>query len=60
MERKSAKEICLFVRDEKSGRFLFNPEALEALGISPTKVQQRGYALKQSAAVTEAVDVTAD
>jgi hypothetical protein len=31
MERKSDEEICLFVRDEQTGRFLFNAKALRAL-----------------------------
>ena len=44
--RDSNEEICLFVRDEQTGRFLFNAEALQALGIKPTEAQQRGYPTK--------------
>jgi len=37
MKPKLDEEICLFVRDEQTGRFLFNAEALEleALRINP-------------------------
>ena len=54
MERKSDEEICLFVRDEQTGRFLFNTKALQALGINPVEAQQRGYALKEQCALAEA------
>lgn len=55
--RKPGEEICLFVRDEQTGRFLFNAKALQALGISPVAAQQRGYPLKgQSSALAEAVE----
>jgi hypothetical protein len=37
MERKSDEEICLFVRDEQTGRFVFNAKALRALGINPVE-----------------------
>jgi hypothetical protein len=61
MERKTDEEICLFVRDEQSGRFLFNANALRALGINPVEAQQRGYPLKEQAASVETVkDFTAD
>ena len=53
MQRKSNEEICLFVRDEQSGRFLFDARALQALGIDPVKAQQRGYPLKDVAEATE-------
>jgi len=55
MERKADEEICLFVRDEQTGRFLFNAKALQALGISPVKAQQRGYPLNEKSALAEAV-----
>ena len=47
VDRKSDEEICLFVRDEQSGRFLFNAKALQASGINPVEAQQRGYPLKE-------------
>ena len=53
MQRKSNEEICLFVRDEQSGRFLFDARALQALGIDPVKARQRGYPLKDVAEATE-------
>jgi hypothetical protein len=46
MEGKSGEEICLLVRDEQTGRFLFNAMALQALGINPVEAMQRGYPLK--------------
>ena len=55
METQLDEEICLFVRDEQSGRFLFNAKALEALGINPVEAQQRGYPLKEESALAEAV-----
>jgi hypothetical protein len=60
METKSDEEICLFVRDEQSGRFLFNATALRALGINPVEAEQRGYPLKKQSALAETVkDFTA-
>jgi hypothetical protein len=60
MERKSDEEICLFVRDERTGHFLFNAKALRALGINPVEAQQRGYPMKeQSALAEEAEDLIA-
>ena len=50
MERKSDEEICLFVRDELSGRLLFNAKALQAL---PVEAQKRGYPLRNVAEATE-------
>jgi hypothetical protein len=40
--RKSDEEIVLFVRDEQTGRFLFNGRAVRALGLDPIQLQ-RGY-----------------
>ena len=60
MVRKSGEEICLFIRDERTGRFLFNAKALRALGINPVEAQQRGYPMKeQSALAEEAEDLIA-
>jgi hypothetical protein len=42
MGKKSGEEICLFVRDEQTGRFLFNAKALQALGINPVEAQNVG------------------
>jgi hypothetical protein len=42
MERKSDEETDLFVRDERTRRFLFNAKALRALGIEPAEARQRG------------------
>ncbi len=55
MERKADEEICLFVRDEQTGRFLFNTKALQALGINPAEAEQRGYPLQEQSALDEAV-----
>jgi len=55
MVTQSDEEISLFVRDEQSGRFLFNPKALQALGINPVEAQQRGYRLKEQSALADAV-----
>ena len=52
MERVSDEEICLFVRDEQTGRFLFNAKALQALGINPVDAQQRGYQMTAFANAT--------
>jgi len=55
MVTQSDEEICLFVRDEQTGRFLFNAKALQALGINPVEAQQRGYRLKEQPALAGAV-----
>jgi len=60
MENKTDDEICLFVRDEQTGRFLYNATALQVLGIDPVEAQQRGYRVKEQSALSEAVkDFTA-
>jgi hypothetical protein len=38
-------ELSLFVRDRATGRLVFNSKAIEALGLSPTELAQRGYPL---------------
>jgi hypothetical protein len=53
MQRKSEEEIYLFVRDERSGRFLFNTQALRALGIDPVEAGICGYPLNDVAETTE-------
>ncbi len=50
MERNSGEEICLFVRDDQTGRFLFNAKALQALGINPVEAKERGYLMKGQSA----------
>ena len=47
MERKPDEEICLFVRDGQTRRFLFNVKALQALGINAVEARQRGYPIKE-------------
>jgi hypothetical protein len=58
--RESSGKICLFVRDEQTGRFLYNAEALQALGINPAEAQQRGYPIREQALVEAAKDLTPD
>ena len=38
MQENSDKQIALFVRDERTGRHVFNAQALRALGIDPAEV----------------------
>ena len=45
MQIQADTEVSLFVRDRVTGRLVFNPKAIEALGLSPTELAQRGYAL---------------
>ena len=52
MQIEADTEVSLFVRDRATGRLLFNPKAIDALGLSPTELAQRGYALDD--------DVTSD
>ena len=51
MEGKSGEEI----RDEQTGRFLFNATAMQALGFDPAQMQERGYLLKEPPEAREAV-----
>jgi hypothetical protein len=39
------EKISLFVPHRASGRLVFNPKAIEALGLSPAELAQRGYPL---------------
>jgi hypothetical protein len=53
-------EICLFVRDGQTRRFLFNVKALQALGINAVEAHQRGYPIKEQPPMAEAEeDLTA-
>ena len=45
MQIQADTEVSLFVRDRVTGRLVFNPKAIEALGLSPTELTQRGYSL---------------
>lgn len=45
MQIKAEAEVSLFVRDQISGRLVFNSKAIEALGLCPAELAQRGYAL---------------
>jgi hypothetical protein len=46
LQRQFDNQIALFVRDERTGRYVFNSQALKALGIDPAEAQDRGYQLK--------------
>jgi hypothetical protein len=54
MDRESDEKISIFVRDEETGRLVFNESALQALGLNPAHVQQRGYPVGKPAALTDA------
>jgi hypothetical protein len=58
MKRNLDQEVCLFLRNEQSGRFLFNPTALQALGINPAEARQRGYPIKEQSALAKAAEGT--
>jgi hypothetical protein len=45
MQIKANAELNLFIRDQTTGRLLFNSRAVEALGLHPAERAQRGYAL---------------
>jgi hypothetical protein len=44
---KSENQITLFIRDEKTGRYVFNAKALKALGVDADEARGRGYSLKE-------------
>jgi hypothetical protein len=46
MQGNPDNQIALFVRDERTGRHVFNAQALRALGIDPAEVRDRGYPIK--------------
>jgi hypothetical protein len=50
MLAKSNAEVNLFVKDRSTGRLAFNYKAIEALGLCPTELAQRGYPLSTEAA----------
>ena len=43
-------EVSLFVRDRATGRLVFNPEAIKALGLSPAELSERGFPLDDAIA----------
>lgn len=47
MPRQSDDQIALFVRDEQSGRCVYNAKALKLLGVDPVEARERGYPLKE-------------
>ncbi len=48
MPQNLDNQIALFIRDEKTGRRVFNAKALKVLGVNPVVAQERGYPLKDS------------
>jgi hypothetical protein len=45
MQTEADTEVSLFVRDQATGRSVFNSKAIEALGLNPMELAQRGYPL---------------
>ena len=45
MQIQADSEVSLFVREPVTGRLVFNTKAIEALGLSPTRLAQCGYLL---------------
>ena len=45
MQIQADTEVRLFVRDRVTGRLVFNSKAIEALGLKPRELAQRGYPL---------------
>jgi hypothetical protein len=43
MQEKSVEQVTLFIRDQMTGRHVFNSEALLTLGIHPAEAQSRGF-----------------
>ena len=50
MQIQADTEVSLFVRNRVTGRLVFNPKAIEALGLSPEELAQRGYPLDREIA----------
>jgi hypothetical protein len=46
MQPQLDNQIALFICDETTGRYVFNAQALKALGIDPVEARDRGYSLK--------------
>jgi hypothetical protein len=45
MQIQADTEVSLFRRDRVTGRLVFNPKAIEAVGLSPRELALRGYPL---------------
>ena len=45
MQIEKEADVSLFVPHRASGRLVFNPKAIEALGLSPAELTERGYPL---------------
>jgi hypothetical protein len=45
MKIEVESEASLFARDRVTGRLVFNSKAIEALGLCPAELAQRGYPL---------------
>jgi len=45
MQIEVEADVSLFVRDQITGRLVFNSKAIEALGLCPAELTERGYAL---------------
>lgn len=43
------EEVSLFVRDPGTGHLVFNSKAIEALGLSPGELAERGYQVDREA-----------
>jgi hypothetical protein len=57
MQEKPNEQVRLFIRDQTTGRHMFNPEALRALGIDPAEAQERGFQITpRSEAVVDFAD----
>jgi hypothetical protein len=53
MQEKPVEQVSLFIRDQITGRHLFNREALLALGINPAEAQERGFQISLPASALE-------
>lgn len=49
MQIEADREVSLFVRDRVTGRLVFNSKAIEALGLSPAELAERGYPVDRKA-----------
>jgi hypothetical protein len=43
VQQQFDNQIALFIRDDTTGRYVFNAQALRALGIDPAVARDRGY-----------------
>jgi len=53
MQQKPVEKVRLFIRDQITGRHMFNSEALQALGINPAEAQSRGFQISLTASLLE-------